>query len=213
MGTDEIFLKPGFFVDSDQEDIIEFAHETVQGLSTNHEKALALYYRVRDGILYNPYVTDFEPETLKASTALREQKSFCVPKAALLAASARALGIRARLGFANVKNHLMSKRLADALQSKTVAFHGYTDEKWVKATPAFHARMCKLFRVKPLEFDGYHDSIFHENSGRGERFMEYLVDHGSFADIPYEQMIDEYKKVYPHWFSNGKLVLHEQLNH
>ena len=28
--------------------------------------------------------------------------------------------------------------------------------------------------------------------------MEYLCDHGSFEDLPYERMIEEYEVSYPH---------------
>ena len=57
-------------------------------------------------------------------------------------------------------------------------YHGYTDlcldGKWVKATPAFNLALCTRFRVKPLEFDGRDDSIFHPFDEDDRRHMEYL---------------------------------------
>ena len=65
-----------------------------------------------------------------------------MPKAALLAACARAAGIPARVGYADVKNHLTTPELTAKMGTDLFVFHGYTelllDGKWVKATPAFN---------------------------------------------------------------------------
>ena len=128
-------------------------------------RAIKLYYAVRDGVRYDPYSMQLVPEELGAVRCLAHKVGFCIPKAALLAASARALGIPARVGYADVKNHLATGKLIEMMGTDIFIWHGYTDlfleGKWVKATPAFNIELCDKFRVLPLEFDGREDSLFH----------------------------------------------------
>jgi len=147
-----------------------------------------------------------DPDTLKASHAVLSGESYCVPKATLLAACARHCGIPARIGLADVRNHLSTPKLLAMLRSEVFAMHGYTelhlDGRWVKATPAFNLALCQLFKVEPLEFDGLSDSVFHPYNTDGERYMEYLRDHGQFADVPQELFFSHLANCYPHLFSD-----------
>lgn len=198
-------------IDSDNAEVIAYARKITEGLSTPREKAVALYYAVRDLVMYDMMVEHFTREIFKASYCLHAKRSFCIPKAILLAACARAVGIPARLGFADVTNHLATPKMLEMLGGDYFAFHGYNDlfidGKWVKATPAFNERLCRFFKIKPLEFDAVHDSVFHEFSADGKKHMEYLHDHGTFADMPFDLMVATFRKHYPHWFEgNGSLV-------
>jgi transglutaminase-like putative cysteine protease len=138
---------------------------------------------------------------MKASYTLAAKRGYCVSKAVLLAAAGRAVGIPSRLGLADVVNHLTSDKLKKHMGTDVFYYHGYTefflDNKWVKATPAFNRSMCEKFNVKPLEFDGVNDSIFHAYDVQGNRHMEYIRDHGSFADLPLATIVEAYKVVYP----------------
>ncbi|MWV16210.1 cysteine protease [Pseudomonas sp. L-22-4S-12] len=198
------YLQAGRFIDSDHPLVVDFA-ETWRGASLDpREQAVSLYYAVRDQIRYNPYSFSRDPETLKASHALAAGESYCVPKALLLAACARHCGIPARIGLADVRNHLSSPRLLEILRSEVFAMHGYTelllDGRWVKATPAFNLALCKVFKVAPLEFDGRSDSLFHPFNQQGERYMEYLADHGQFDDLPQALFFGHLQRCYPHLF-------------
>lgn len=199
------YLKANRFIDSDHPTLIEFADHVRGATSDLRQQAINLYYAVRDGIRYNPYSFSRDPETLKASHALLAGESYCVPKATLLAACARHCGIPARIGLADVRNHLSTPRLLELLRSDVFAMHGYTelylDGRWVKATPAFNVELCELFAVAPLEFDGVNDSVFHPYSQQGERYMEYLVDHGQFADVPETLFFAHLATMYPHLFA------------
>lgn len=203
----QLYLQPTRFIDSDSPTVIEFARSSIGEAKTEIEHAVRLYYSVRDGIRYDPYHIDFNPETLKASAVLARKTGFCVEKAILLAAAARVVGIPSRLGFANVRNHLTTERLRRVMQTDVFVFHGYTElfleNKWVKATPAFNLSLCERFGVKPLEFDGRHDSIFHPFDHQGNRHMEYLYDYGQFADLPYEKMVDEFRTHYSRLFGEA----------
>jgi transglutaminase-like putative cysteine protease len=207
----QTYLRPGRFIDSDHPAVIEFA-ERWRGTSREPlGQAVALYSAVRDEIRYNPYAFSLDAQTLKASQALAAGESYCVPKANLLAACARHCGIPARIGLADVRNHLSTPRLLELLRSEVFAMHGYTelylDGRWVKATPAFNEALCRVFKVAPLEFDGVHDSVFHPYNDQGERYMEYLVDHGQFEDLPEQLFFDHLRGCYPHLFEPGALQL------
>lgn len=207
------YLQPGRFIDSDHPAVIAFA-EAHRGPGNDPlEQAVSLYYAVRDGIRYNPYSFSCDPQTLTASYALAAGESYCVPKALLLAACARHCGIPARIGLADVRNHLATPRLLALLRSEVFAMHGYTElylcGRWVKATPAFNRELCRAFRVAPLEFDGLADSVFHPYNQRGELYMEYLADHGQFADLPLELFFGHLAHCYPHLFAAGTAFLLE----
>jgi hypothetical protein len=104
------------------------------------------------------------------------------------------------VGFATVRNHLAPKQLIERIGSDRFVYHAFTEfyleGKWVKSTPAFNAELCRKHYVPPLEFDGRHDSIFHAYSTEEKRFMEYLEYHGSYADIPVDQIVAAWKAAY-----------------
>lgn len=199
------YLQPTYFIDSDHPLVMNFAEQHRGDSPEPRLQAISLYHAVRDEIRYNPYSFSADRETLKASHALQVGESYCVPKALLLAACARHCGIPARIGLADVRNHLSTPRLLELLRTEVFAMHGYTElylgERWVKATPAFNLELCQRFKVEPLAFDGLSDSIFHPYNQQGERHMEYLVDHGQFADFPEQLFFQHLGKIYPHLFA------------
>ncbi len=195
------FLKATPIVDSDHPAVIEFA-ETTKGQTTRpREQAIALYYAVRDDFRYNPYDLDLSPKGLSASRVLEVKHGWCVSKAVLLAAACRAIGIPARLGYADVRNHLSTERMRQTMQTDVFYWHGYTaillEGQWVKATPAFNLSLCEKFHLKPLEFDGTQDSIYHPFDLAGNRHMEYLNFRGEFADVPVDDMTRTFSERYP----------------
>jgi len=200
------YLEPGRFIDSDHPAVVTFSEKHASG-NGDRERAVSLYYAVRDAIRYNPFLDFSRAEAFQASAVIEADEGFCVGKAALLAACARAARIPARVGFADVKNHLTSPRLAETMGSDLFVYHGYTelliDGTWVKATPAFNLALCNRFRVKPLEFDGREDSIFHPFDADNRRHMEYLRDRGSFADVPVDEIQRAFREAYPKFYRLG----------
>jgi len=195
------YLEPTYFIDSDHPSVQELAH-SIESPSFDLQKiAIDLYYKVRDSYRYNPYKIAVGKADFKASAVIQRGYGYCVTKALLLVAVWRARKIPARPGFADVRNHLSSPRLTEAMGTDVFYYHGYAEAylngKWVKATPAFDARLCKRAKVLPLEFDGKHDSIFQPLNAEGKRHMEYLRDHGAYADLPYEEMLKVYHEKYP----------------
>ncbi|MCF6246116.1 MAG: transglutaminase family protein [Desulfobacula sp.] len=204
----EKYITPTFYIDSDHPKIIEFAKANCKETDTNLQKAVQLNLAVRDGIRYNPYSIEPAKESMKASCVLKRGDGYCVAKAVLLAACIRSRNIPARLGFADVQNHLNTRRLKKLMGTDTFIYHGYTEiylnEKWVKATPAFNLELCNNFNVKPLDFDGINDSVFHPFDKFGNKHMEYVKDHGTFADLPWDRIISESRELYPAYFEDLK---------
>ncbi len=203
------FLQPTFFVDRDDPDVQAFAELHGKG-DTDIERAVALYYKIRDHWLYSPWGVSRVPEGFKASVVVRRDGAkggHCIDKAIVLAACARHLGIPSRLHFANVRNHIGTEALEKMLGTDLLVFHGYCElhlqGRWVAATPAFNRHLCERLGVAPLEFDGRTDSIFQQYDHAGGRFMEYVHDYGSFADIPYELMVGEWKRYYHGYARSG----------
>ena len=201
------FLRPGRYIDSDHPAIAAFAAETAAGAQSPAEKAVKLYYAVRDRILYDPYVRLDTLESYRASAVLAAGRGYCVGKAALLAAALRALRIPARIAFADVRNHLATPRLLSLTESDVFVWHGITelrlDGRWLKATPTFNLSLCEKFRIKPLEFDGASDAVLHPFDESGRRHMEYLIEHGSFADVPAEELRRIMAAAYPRLYARG----------
>ena len=187
-------------LDSDHPDVAAFARRHDPGGSVR-ERAVALYYAVRDGFRYDPYRIDLSPRGMSASQVVANGYGWCVPKAALLAATCRAAGIPARVGYADVHNHLSTERMRQVMQTDVFFWHGYTDilidGRWVKATPAFNVELCERFGLLPLEFDGSADSIYHPFDRAGNRHMEYVNQRGAFDDMPLERIVEDFRRHYP----------------
>ena len=202
----ELYLRPTYFVDSEQPDIQRFVKNTIGNEIDKTKIAVKLYYAVRDGWRYNPYNIDLRHTAMKASALFnRENKSgYCIEKACLLNACLRAADIPSRFCFFDVKNHIGVDKLIQVLKTDVLVFHAcseiYLNGNWVKATPAFNIELCEHLGVQPMEFDGVNDSIFQQYDEKGEMFMEYLKDYGTFHDVPHDMFVMLLHQYYPHFF-------------
>ena len=200
MDVDPAWLSPTDFIDSDHLAVIDFAEAAAGDRTDPTEQAIALFYAVRDGFRYDPYNVDYAPEAFRASSVLGAPANWCVPKSVLLTASARHLGIPARLGFADVKNHLTSKKLSESMGTDLFAWHGYSEVllegRWFKLSTAFNIELCDRFGVKALEFDGTDDALMHPFDKVGNRHMEYVKQRGSFDDLPLERILADFAVIY-----------------
>lgn len=198
--VDPVYLRPTEIIDSDHPDVAAFAARAVGETRGMLEQAVKLYHAVRDGILYDPYSPFYLPMHYRASYILEKKRGYCVCKAALLCAVGRARGIPSRLGFATVKNHLATRQLIEVMGSDLFVYHGFTEfhleGKWVKATPAFNRELCARHKVLPLAFDGREDSLFQPYNEDKQRFMEYVAEHGTFADVPLETILLAWRETY-----------------
>jgi transglutaminase-like putative cysteine protease len=186
------YLNPTYFIDSDSEKIIQKSRELIAGQDDSIACSKSLFYFVRDNIIYNVYGPKDLPEYFRASETLARGDGYCVQKAVLLVALARAAGVPARLGFAIIKNYIMSPKLFAIMKTNLFPWHGYAqlflNSKWITATPAFDKKMCDENRFLPVEFDGSTDARFHRHNRDGVSHIEYLKDRGPFDDLPLDQI-------------------------
>lgn len=196
-----LYLEPTLYLDVDEPSVRAFGDKAVGQASDAIDKAVRLYCAVRDGFLYDPYSLTLTPEYYRASSTIARGQGNCISKAVVLAATARGAGIPARLGFADVRNHLVTQRLRAVMGTDVFYYHGfaelYLNGKWVKATPAFNIDLCRKFGVLPLEFDGRSDAIFHPFDSTNRRHMEYVNDRGHRADLPFEELCEALLRRYP----------------
>lgn len=203
------FLKPTSFVDSDSTPVREFAASALRGFenASPTEKAIRLFDAVRDRIKYDPFHIGTMPDSYRASTVAQRPTNYCVPKAILLAAVLRAIGIPAAPGFADVRNHLTSAKLVDLLGTDLFIYHGYVslwlDGRMFKVTPAFNTELCQRFGVRELVFDGKSDALFHEFDTQNRLHMQYINDRGWFADPPIDQLLRDMETTYPKLWELG----------
>lgn len=190
------------FLDLDHPAVQAFAHDAIGNSTNERDQAVKLFYAVRDKIRYDPYQITFQAPGYKASAVASAGYGWCVPKAGLLAACARVVGIPSALGLADVVNHMTSEKLQRKMGGVNVFYdHGYAalmvDGRWLKAVPAFNIELCQRFGVVPTEFDGCGDALYQEYDAHGRLHMQYLTDHGTFSDMPLARIIEDFKRYYP----------------
>ena len=197
--------EPTWFIDADSDAVGEFVERTLSGSEVDRDDeravAVALFKTVRDSIRYDPYAVSVAPEYFRASTVASSESNWCVPKAVLYTATLRHVGIPARLAFADVRNHLASEKLTEAMGTDLFTWHGFTelylDGRWLKASTAFNIEMCERFGVEVLEFDGTTDALMHPYDNAGRPHMDYVRQRGSFTDLPLEQILATFAEIYP----------------
>jgi len=196
----EIYLKPTEAIDSDQELIQETARNLTLGCTNDTEKAIKLFYFVRDSIRYNIYMISMYLNDFKASTVLSRRKGYCVQKAVLLAALGRALNIPTRLVFASIKNHRVPAHLIERTGTDIFPRHGYNqfylNGEWVSMAATFDRELCLKNGLPTVEFDGAHDAILPKIDLAGNLYIEYLEVYQPQADLPLEWITRETSRIW-----------------
>lgn len=211
------YLQPTEFLDFNRKRVLDKALEITEGLKSDEKKSIALFYYVRDGMRYNMYA--FNPKikaNLKASVTLRRKNGFCMSKAVLLSALARAVGIPARIRMVDIINHKINPKIIELMGTNVFHCHGISEilinGTWLKLTPVFDKNTALKAGFVPLiEFDGSHDALFESHDEEGNAFVEYVEDYGTYSDLPIEQIVDIFTKAYPHMFSRTEFPKRDEL--
>ncbi|MDD7910804.1 MULTISPECIES: transglutaminase-like domain-containing protein [Stappiaceae] len=152
--------------------------------------AVTLYYKIRDGIFYEVFGTDISKDGLKASGIINAGRGFCLHKAILYAACCRAASVPCRVVASKVQNHITTPSLEKLVGGK-VFLHWYNEVKvdgqWLKTAPVFNSLLCKLYKIEPLEFDGFSDAV-HQPHTKG-RSMEYLGEPTRFSNPKHSELV------------------------
>lgn len=188
------------FLDIEHATVQTFTRQAIGNANTDKDKARRLFAAVRDTIRYDPYTVSANPEHYRASHVIESGRGYCVPKAVVLTAAFRAAGIPARLGFADVRNHLQTDTLRELMRTDVFVYHGYShayiDGRWLKATPAFNVELCARFGVDPIDFTGESDALLHAHAADGSTHMEYVRERGVYDDLPLDEILAALRQVY-----------------
>ncbi len=186
----EIYLKPTFTMDSDHERIIETAKSLTRGCSSDEERVVKLFYFVRDSIPYNLYMISLFIEDFKASRIIDWKEGYCVQKAVLLTALARAVRIPSRLLFAKIRNHKVPAHIFQQLGNNIFYRHGYNqfflNGRWITAAATFDKNSCDKNGLPTVEFDGKRDATLPEKDLKGEPYIEYIEKFPPTEDLPFD---------------------------
>jgi len=199
-----IYLQPNEFFDFDKKSVSDKAFEITHNLKSQKEKAIGLFYWVRDEIKYNMAL--FIPKVKNyfiASKTIQRREGFCVSKSILLSTLARAVGIPARIHLVDLINHLVSQKIIDFMGTNVMYVHGYSElylgdkGKWVKLTPSFDKETAVRGGFLPMvEFDGENDAVFPPYDVNGNKFGEYVGDRGVHADLPLNEIDKIFQEKY-----------------
>ena len=196
----DTYLEATEAIDCDSEAIQGLAKELTSGCASDEEKAVKLFYFVRDSIRYNIYMISAYLEDFKASTVLARGKGYCVQKAVLLTALGRAAGIPTRLAFAKIKNSRVPASLLEKTGTNVFPGHGYNQfhlyGKWVSAAATFDKELCQKNGLPPVEFDGVHDALLPESDLAGQPYIEYVELYGPQADVPIDWLRERVSRIW-----------------
>ncbi|MEV4419913.1 transglutaminase-like domain-containing protein [Patulibacter sp. NPDC049589] len=200
-------LAPTEFLDWQHPAVQSFAQDAAGDARDPTERAVRLYYAVRDGLQYEVFGQSLTREGLRASTILARGEGFCAHKSILYAAAARALGIPSRVAVGEVRNHLSSPRL-QALVGGDLFVHWFAsihlEGRWLDVTPVFNGLLCRLYGLPPLEFDGTGHAKVHPYRDGAE--MEFVTEHGAFDDVEYDHLIGLMRARHPGMFAADGIV-------
>ena len=176
------------------------ARELAGDAASACEQARRLFRYVRDEIPYNLFMISMHPDDFRASFVLDAGKGYCVQKAVLLCALARAAGIPTRLALARIRNHRVPPKIQARLGRNEFPGHGYNqfflDGRWVSAAATFDAPLCDRVGVPVVQFDGVNDAMLPAQALDGGAYIEYLERYGHFADLPLDFITARTSKIW-----------------
>jgi len=194
------YLQASPQIDCDHPAIVEICQRLTRDCSTAGDKAVKLFYYVRDECHYNMYATTGEREAYRSSVILKSGQGWCLQKAILLASLGRAAGIPSRLILVSIRNHKSPPEAVELMGTNVFFPHAYNhfflNNKWVKAAATFDREICQRIQVPTVEFDGVQDAILPGSDLNGQPYIEYLDEYGSFAEIPWDMIVEKSYQLY-----------------
>lgn len=186
-------LQSTFTIESGHPSILACAERVTGTCTGDREKLVRLFTFVRDSIRYNLFMISAFEEDFRASRVLAWGKGYCVQKAVLLAALARAVGIPSRLAFAGIRNHRTPEHIVKKVGSNVFPRHGYNQfycgGRWVSAVAAFDRDLCASNGLPTVEFDGVTDAVLPERDLQGRPYIEYIEKYPPTADLPFQWIV------------------------
>lgn len=195
------YLNSTQYIDFEDKKIQEIIRFLVSEDSREVNNIINIFNFVRDEIKYTINMALYTTQDdFKASVTLERKKGFCVPKAVLLTTFLRAAGFPSRLHFADIINYRSPEYLQELMGSNLFYFHGYSEvflnDRWIKLTPTFNKDLCEKHAYPLCEFSGSNDATFPSKDLNNSPFIEYINDRGTYADLPFIEMMRVFQKYY-----------------
>jgi transglutaminase-like putative cysteine protease len=194
------YLAATRFIDTGHPAIQGIVEQLREGTPTQTALAVRLFRFVRDTVRYDPFAPMLSEQDYIASTVLGRGRGFCVQKAVLLAALARRAGVPCKLLFADIRSRRIPDDLRETMGTDLFTYHGYVsmflDGRWRKATPSFDRATSVRHGFRLVEFDGTADAVLPATDIHGNPHIEYVRDIGEYADVPYEEIMEAFRRVY-----------------
>ncbi|HZS93464.1 MAG TPA: transglutaminase family protein [Chloroflexota bacterium] len=207
MVTSDIDLAPYLasddLVQSDDPEIARTAAMITAGAADDREKAVKIFYWVRDSIAY--CIEADRP----ASEVLNERRGVCVTKALLHVALLRAAGVPARIGHADYKKDVLRAIFPDSYmdrQPDVYPLHTfaevYLDGEWVTCDATLDPEFARDFGFPLQEFDGVHatdtmvgeaNTVRRYSSRSGTEMMELYNEALAGIDVSHEELKREFQ--------------------
>ncbi|MCB2193851.1 MAG: transglutaminase-like domain-containing protein [Deltaproteobacteria bacterium] len=189
----EDFLVPAPGVQCEPGEVFELARRTARGSVDDVEAAQRLFEFVRDTVRYSVRVPFDSLDDYLALNTLARGRGYCVQKAALLCALARAVGIPSRLGFADIENSLLPEELYDITGGKVLTYHCFVEwfigGAWHKATPSFDKTLSEERGWRVVEFVPGQDLLLPATDLKGRPHIRYVQQRGWRLGVPLEEML------------------------
>lgn len=194
MSGREDFLAPAPGIQSDHPRVIALAKEITSRAADHNDMARRLFEYSRDQVAYSIFAPFERLEDYLALSTLKRGRGFCIQKAALLCTLARAAGIPARMGFADIKNHQLSGHLAEIAPDGVLYYHSFTewllDGRWLKATPSFDRALTEKQGWRLVEFIPGQDLVLPATDLEGRPHVTYLKYRGWRLGVPLQEAVD-----------------------
>ncbi|MGE3737208.1 MAG: transglutaminase, partial [Blastocatellales bacterium] len=113
----------------------------------------------------------------------------------------RAAGIPTALVLTDLRDYTLSPRIREMLGTDIMHHHGlnafYLDGRWLKADASLSPDIMQRKGYRLVEFNGQQDALLAPTTLAGQPHAEYLVFHGLYDDLPYEQIMAAFRAAYP----------------
>ena len=183
------FLCPTQMCDSNNPFIITKALNLTEGATTNKEKAMRIFYFVRDKIKYqiNPYFST-------ASRTLNYRHGFCVSKSNLQIALLRALNIPARYHVVNLQSSCLNpffpnwivKNFPEIIDHHSIC-ECFLNNTWVACDSTFDKDLIDGAKIKGI----LSQDVFSEIDWDGEGNLE-IFDPWKVSDVDFFSNLDRF---------------------
>jgi len=208
-------LQPTYYINCDHPDIKNTVARITAGCQEKVDALQKIFLFVRDEIPYNMYAVTGNKSYYQASKILEMGTGYCVQKAILFTALGRAAGIPARLVLVAIRNNLTPPDVVKMLGGNVFFPHAYSQfligDRWINVAATYDKPLCERIGAAVPEFDGYTDTLLPKTDLKGNQFIEYIHNFGTYNDFPWEFIIEKlpefYSSGYEFWFGDEPIYI------